>query len=1196
GYASPRTPTEHTLAEIWGRVLGVEKVGVEDDFFALGGDSILSFRVLSLIREAFGSELSTRVVFDARTIARLAELLPEHPGSDSTARITAAARGDAVPLSPAQQRLWFLDDLTSGGIEYNTGIGLRLSGALDLEALRSALAALSSRHESLRTTFDTIDGQGIQVVAPGGEIPLRMLNLTDLRDDGALDRALVQELSTPFDLRRGPLTRVLLVRLALDDHVLLLNQHHIITDGRSVQILVDELAQLYSAAVNERASEPLIQSERAREPSTRHNIDSITAALTELPIQYPDFAVWQRERLSDAVLEPHLDYWKHQLAGVEALELPTDRPRPPQRTTAGAVHRHDLSTGLVRRLTAVGQAHAATLFMTLTAAVQLLLSRYCNQRDITVGTVTSGRDRAELEELIGFFVNTVALRSWVEPGQPFGDFLAAVRETVLEAFAHDEVPFDRLIEELRPERDPSRTPLVQAMVVLQQHMVPPREITGLRITEHDLPRPSSRFDLVVEFLPRDGSLSVTVEYNTDLFDAGTIAGLVASLEVLLEGIADNPHRQLAELPSLTEDELHWLLVERNNTAQPVPAVMWTEFFEAQVARVPEAVAVAFEDEQLSYLELNERANRLAHLLIQRGAGAETFVALAVPRSVDMVVALLAVWKAGAGYLPIDPDYPADRIEFMLSYACPALLVTTSAVAHQLPETTGMLQVVLDDAATVKELVGHSAKDVVEADRVRPMSRANPAYVVYTSGSTDQPKGVVVSHASVVDLAVWAASDFGPSGLSRVVASTALNFDVSVFEIFCPLVVGGTVEVVQDLRALSEQREGGWFPSLITAVPSAFAQLIAHDTMTVTADTVVLAGEVLSAQAVRRIRSVTSCRRIVNIYGLAEATVYATAWYSDERTPGATVRNQPPPIGRPIANTQVYVLDAELRPVAAGVPGELYLGGRGLARGYLHRPGLTAQRFVANPFGTPGAQMYRTGDVVRWNTRGELEYLSRWDEQAKIRGFRVELGEVEAALLRHPDIAEAVAIIRNENSGLPCLVAYVVPTRGAALDAASPALRGFLRQMLPDYMVPSAFVTLDALPLKPNGKLDRGALPTPDWDLVVGRDYVAPRTYVERELARVWGEVLGVERVGVEDNFFSLGGDSILSIQVVSRARQAGLQLTSKDMFQNYTIASLAANVGVVVGEVVERGPVSGVVPLTPIQCWFLGSDPVCPEH
>ncbi len=1168
GYVAPRTPVEHALAGIWGRLLGLAQVGVEDDFFALGADSILSFRALSLIRDAFGVALPARAVFDLPTIARLAELLPQHPVPHSADRIIPAARGEIVPLSPAQQRLWVLDDLSAGGAEYNTGVGLRLTGALDLAALRSALAALSSRHESLRTTFDTVDGRGVQLIAAAGDIPLRVLDLADQRPDGALTQALEQELRVPFDLRRGPLTRVLLVQLAPEDHVLLLSQHHIVTDGWSVRVLVDELVELYGAA-------------------RRH----VTATLAELPIQYPDFAVWQRERLADAGLAAHLDYWTRQLAGVEVLELPTDRPRPPLRTSTGAVHRHDLSAGLVRRLTAVGQSHGATLFMTLNAAVQLLLSRYSNQHDIAVGTVTSGRDRAELEQLVGFFVNTVVLRSRVDPTQPFGEFLAEVRETVLEAFAHDTVPFDRLIEELRPERDPSRSPLVQAMVVLQQPMVPPREVAGLSITEHDLPRPCCRFDLVVEFLPRDGSLNITVEYNTDLFDAGTIAGLVASLEVLLEGVADDPYRPLAQLPALAHDEWHRLLVERNDTARPAPAAVWTELFEAQAARTPGAVAVVFDGQELSYAGLNERANRLARLLIERGAGPEHFVALALPRSVDMVVALVAVWKAGAAYLPIDPGDPAERIGLRCSEVSPALLVTTTAVTERVP---GVQRLVLDATTTVAELATRAGRDVVDADRVRPISRDQPAYVSYTSGSTGAPKAVVVTQASVVDLAGWAASDFGASGLSWVLASTPLTCDVSVFEICCPLIVGGAVEVVRDLLAVTRPRAGQRRVSLLSAVPSMLSQVIAQAPVTITADTVVLARETLAARAVQQIRSATSCTRIANVYGPTEATVGATVWYSDRETPDSAGLGRPP-IGRPIANTQVYVLDAGLRPVPAGVRGELFLGGAGLARGYLRRPGLTAQRFVPDPFGVPGARMYRTGDAVRWNTRGELEYLGRSEQQVKLRGFRIELSDVEAALHHHPDVAGTVAAV-HDDSGRPHLVAYVVLAPGAAPDTAARALPEFLRRVLPEYLVPSIFVALDALPLNPHGQLDRAALPEPDLALVAARGYVAPRTDVERALAEIWAEILGVARVGVEDNFFSLGGDSILSIQVVSRARQAGLHLRSQDIFRYHTIASLAATVPVLVPEVAQRGPVCGVVPLTPIQHWFFEPDPVRPER
>ncbi|MGH3903550.1 MAG: amino acid adenylation domain-containing protein, partial [Pseudonocardiaceae bacterium] len=1175
GYVAPRTNTEQVVADIWAEVLGVERVGVEDNFFELGGDSIFSVRALSRIRVALGVELPARAVFDARTVAQLVKLVPAALPTDDGEQILPVPRERPMPLSPGQQRLWFLDDLTSGGAEYNTGVGLRLSGALDLDALRGALDALASRHESLRTTFDTADGRGMQMVAARGDIPLRTVDLSTmdvLERDSAVEQALAEELSCPFDLRHGPLTRAVLVRLAADDHVLLLSQHHIVTDGWSVAVLVDELAELYAAAVRR-----------------------VPAELPELPVQYPDFAVWQRERLSRSTLAEHLDYWKRKLADLPVLELPTDRPRPRLRTTSGAVHRCALRADLVDGLSRVGYQQDVTLFMTLVAAVQLLLSRYTHQQDIAIGTATSGRNRRELENLVGFFVNTVVLRANVDSARTFNDFLAEVRETVLEAFSHDEVPFDRLVDELQPERDPSRTPLVQAMVVLQNAIVRSQEIGALRITEHDLPRTSARFDLVVEFVPRDGSLNLAIEYNTHLFDPSTIERMAGQLNTLLAGIASAPDRPLAELGLLSEAERHRLLVQWNDTEQAVPPVVLTEIFETQVARRPDSMAVVFGGTGLSYGELNERANRLARLLIQWGAGPERFVALALPRSAELIVALLAVLKSGAAYLPVDPSYPAERIAFMLDDAQPALLLTAGELADRLPAPAGVARLVLDQAETAEVLACYPRDNVMDADRIRPLSAAHPAYVIYTSGSTGRPKGVVVAHESVVALAVWAASDFGSSGLSRVVASTSLSFDVSVFEIFCPLLVGGSIEVVRDVLALTEGRIGQDKASLVSAVPSAFSQVLAQGTLAVKPETVVLAGEGLSARAVREIREALPDSRLANIYGPTEATVYATAWYCDEPAPDAPVRDQPPPIGRPIANTQVYVLDDSLRPVAAGVPGQLYLGGHGLARGYLRRPGLTAQRFVANPFGAPGTRMYRTGDVVRWNSRDQLEYLGRSDHQVKIRGFRIELGEVEAAVMRHPEIAEVVAIVRDDDIGRARLVAYLVPAPGATPDTAV-GLRGFLRQTLPDYMVPSAFVTLNALPLNPNGKLDRAALPEPDWGLVAVRDYLAPRTDTERVLAEIWAQALGVERVGVEDNFFELGGDSILSIQVVSRARAVGLRLTSNDIFSHHTVASLAATVAVGAPETIEPGPVSGAVPLTPIQHWFFESDPYRPEH
>ncbi|MGH3886377.1 MAG: amino acid adenylation domain-containing protein, partial [Pseudonocardiaceae bacterium] len=909
------------------------------------------------------------------------------------------------------------------------------------------------------------------------------------------------------------------------------------------------------------------------------------------PVQYADFAVWQRERVCGAVVEEQLSYWRCQLDGVAALELPTDRPRPAVHTTAGGLWDFVIPAPLTARLKELGRAQDGTLFMTLVAACQVLLSRWSGQDDIAVGTVASGRDRAELEGLIGFFVNTLVLRSQVDHRQSFREFLTGVRSTVLDAFAHQDVPFERLVDELQPARDISRTPLFDVMVVLQNTPEQAWELPGLDVDDVELPVVTASFDISVHFQELDDGLYGLMTYNTDLFDTATIQRMARHLQQVLAGIADDADRSVSDLPMLAEAEIQQVLVEWNGAERVVAPATVPELFEARVVRAPGAVAVVCAGVGLSYAELNARANQLARCLIARGAGPERFVGLALPRSVDMVVAVLAVLKSGAAYVPIDLDYPPERIGFMLADARPALVVTTSEVVGRVPAVAGVAGLVLDQVEVVEALAGYPDGDVTDADRVRSLSPFNPAYVIYTSGSTGRPKGVVIGHDSVADLVAWAASDFGAPGLSRVVASTSLNFDVSVFEMLCPLLAGGSVEVVRDVLALGERVEGQWAVSLVSAVPSAFSQLLSQGSMAVTTQNVVLAGEAVSARAVREIQAAFPESRIANIYGPTEATVYATAWYSD-----GTDRDQAPPIGRPITNTRVYVLDRRLRPVPVGVAGELYLAGRGLARGYLERAGLTAARFVACPFGTPGSRMYRTGDIVRWNTAGEVEYLGRADEQVKIRGFRIELGEVQAALLAHPEVAEAVVAARQEQSGHKRLVAYLVPASGSVTPNTT-ALREYLRQMLPEYMIPSAFVALDEFPLNPNGKLDRNALPAPDFAAGAGGGYVAPRTPTEQTLAEIWAQVLGVQQVGAEDNFFELGGDSILSIQVVSRARQAGLWLTSKDIFLHQTIAELAVGVDAQpVPELVDREVVAGPAPLTPIQRWLFETEADRPNH
>ncbi|MCS0604345.1 non-ribosomal peptide synthase/polyketide synthase [Streptomyces sp. LP11] len=1162
GRVAPRTPREEALAAIWADVLGVDAVGVTDDFLDLGGDSILAARALSRIRDDLGARLTVRDVFTARTVEALAPLLGDPATAAPAEPIPAAPRTGTLPLSSAQRRLWFLDDLTDGGAEYHTGLTLRLRGTLDPEALRRALHRLAARHDALRTTFRTVDGQGAQHIAADPEVPLRTADLAGVpaaRRDEAAERLLTEELGRPHDLAAGPLTRALLVRLGDVDHLLLLAQHHIVTDGWSVGILTRELAALYHA-------------ETTGEPD----------ALTEPAVQYPDFAVWEQRQRGSAADAEHLRYWRRHLDGIQQLELPVDRPRPAVRTTAGAGHRHQLPPALMARLRTLATGRGTTVFTVLAGACALLFARYSGQRDVAFGTITNGRGRRDLEDVVGFFANTVVLRTEVDERASVDRFVEGMRTTLLDAFAHDAVPFDRVVEELAPPRDPSRTPLVQALVVQQTATAPAPRAGGLRFDDHPLPRPAARFDLVLEFTPdADGGCVLTAEFNTDLFETRTVARMSRHVHRLLEAMADGPGQSLAELPMLSEDEQRTLVDSWN---PPVPArdaddVTLPELFRAQAARTPGRVAVTHGTDRLDYAEVERRANRLARRLISRGAAPETLVALCLPRTAELPVVLWAVLKSGAGYLPVDPNYPAERIRFMLSDARPALVVATPETAAALPADCDPLIIGGPDGGVT---TGAEAADVTDADRLRPLLPDHPAYVIYTSGSTGRPKGVVVTHRTVAALAAWAAERFGHRGTAPVVASTSLNFDVSVFELLCPLLAGGSVEVVADATALTDpgERRAG----LVSGVPSVVSRLFAGGTAPVAADTVVLAGEALSAQTVHDLRAALPSCEIANIYGPTEATVYATAWFAGDRVP-----DQAPPIGRPVARTRAYVLDSRLRPQPPGVTGELYLGGGGLARGYLGRPGLTAQRFVADPFGAPGARMYRTGDLVRWSAEGELEYVGRTDQQVKVRGFRIELGEVEEALRRCPGVAEA-AVTVTETDGNRRLTGYVVAVPGQRVEPES--ARRTLGRTLPDYMVPATVLLLDELPLNPNGKLDRARLPQPGPATRAVR-HVAPRTPTERLLAGVWAEVLRVERVGVDDNFFELGGDSILSIQVVARARQEGLTVTSRDVYRHQTVAALARCADAAAGPR-EPGqtPVepTGPAPLTPIQHWLFETD------
>ncbi|HEY0640037.1 MAG TPA: amino acid adenylation domain-containing protein [Pseudonocardiaceae bacterium] len=1149
GYVAPRGAAEELIAGIWAEVLRVRRVGAHDNFFALGGDSILSIQVISRVRAAFGVAVSPRILFSSPTLAGFAAAVGAagRAGQPTAAAIPVLPRDGRrparLPLSFAQQRLWFLDQFEPGSTEYVTALAVRLRGELDAGALSRAMTALVARHEPLRTTFEAIDGHPVQLVHEPYEVRLPVVDL----GAGDLDEALAAEAGQPFDLARGPLLRTRLLRLAPRDHVLTLTMHHIVTDGWSGGVIIGDLGELYRA---ELAGEP--------------------PALPELPVRYADFAAWQRDRGPE--LEAQLGFWRDRLDGVTPLELPTDRPRPAVHTTAGAQLGFEVPAAVTEGLRALGRRHDSTLFMTLVAAGQVLLHHWSGREDITVGTVTSGRERAELDRLVGFFVNTLVLRSTVRRRQTFTEFLAGVRATVLDAFAHQEVPFERVVDAVQPERDTSRTPLFQVMVVLQN--TPDRDagFPGLAAEDLELPTTTATVDLTIEFHEAGDVLHGSVNYNTDLFDAATVRRLTEQLSVLLRAIADDPDRPLSRLPVLPDDERHQVLRGWNDTARGVPAVPLPELVQAQAARTPDAPALMSDAGEVSYARLNAWANRLARSLVTRGAGPERIVAVALPRSVELIVAELAVSKAGAAFLPVDPNYPAARVEFMLADAAPVLVIDDPATVR---------------AAEAGEPGGAGSGDLTDADRLCPLRPAHPAYVIYTSGSTGRPKGVVVSHAGLATFSAAEIEHFAVAPGDRVLEFSSPSFDASVLELCMSLPAGAAIVVPPDGPLVGESLAEVLTGRRVThALIPPVAMATVPDVELPDLRTLIVGGDTCLAELVERW---AAGRRMINAYGPTESTVVAT--WSDPLVAGRV-----PPIGRPIPGTRVYVLDADLRPVPIGVAGELYVAGAGLARGYLNRPGLTAQRFVANPFDGPGARMYRTGDVVRWTARGELEFLGRADDQVKIRGFRVELGEIESVLLRHPSVAGAVVAARQDD-GHRRLVAYVVGRGGDAPEPDAAALREHTGAALPDHMVPSAFVVLDALPTSPNGKVDRAALPRPDVVAEPSDRYIAPRTPVETALAAIWADVLGLDKVGAEDNFFTIGGDSILSIQVVARARQAGLRLSTKDVFVHQTLAALAGAVATVeAGGGDDRGPVVGPVPLTPIQRWFLDGGRAHPEH
>lgn len=1088
-----------------------------------------------------------------------------------TTRATLVPRGrdaEFFPLSHGQKALWFLQQLNPENVAYNISTAMRIRTVLDVDALRRTTQRMFDRHASLRTTFHSVNGEPMQRVHEQMDSGFREVEGTQW-SDAELHDFLVQEARRPFDLERGPLMRVTLVARPNEEHVLLMVLHHVIADLWSLVVLTQELGVLYPAEKSGQSVE-----------------------LPPLELQYTDYVLWQTEMLYGPEGRRNWEYWQKQLAGeLPVLAIPTDRPRPPAQTFNGASQTVMLDGELTRKIKSLAQQEGATLYMTMLAAYATLLYRSTGQEDLLIGSPTSGRDRIELAGLVGYFVNPIVLRADLSGDPAFRSFLSNVRRTVLGAFEHQDFPFSLLTERLHPPRDNSRSPVFQTSFVLQKaQSAEQKDVLGFVQAEADarinvggleiefLPvyKKTSQFDLRLTVAEANDGLSVVLNYNTDLFDDATITRMLDHYRVLLEAIVANPDETISRLPLLTDEERTQLLVEWNQTAAEYPRDRRIhDLFEAQVEQSPDALALVFKDQALTYRELNARVNQLAHHLQHLGVGPEVFVAMCVERSVEMIVGLLSILKAGGAYVPIDPHYPQERMRMMLDDAGVTVILTQERFVADLSRQ-GATVVCLD--AIGEEVACQSTENTESA-----ATASSAAYVIYTSGSTGKPKGVVLEHRSTVALIHWARTIFSPADLACVLASATINFDCSVFEIYVPLCWGGKIILAKnalELPSLPEAQE----ITLLNTVPSSMAELLRVNGIPESVRTVNLSGDLLPPALVTQLYQRKHIERVHNGYGPTEDTTFTTFALVKRENEG------PPPIGRPVDNEQVYLLDRHLNLVPIGIPGELCIAGDGLARGYLNRPEATAEKFVPNPFdATPGARLYRTGDLARYRPDGNIEFIGRIDHQVKIRGFRVELGEVEATLSQHPAIRDVVVMAREDTPGVKRLVAYVVPAQPTALNTSE--LRSFVSERLPEYMVPSIFMVMESMPVTSGCKVDRRALPAPEPNRPeLAQEFVAPRNEREEALASIWREVLGVEQVGVFDNFFDLGGDSILSLQVISRANQAGFGVTAKQLFQHQTIAGLATLVGTAPAIEAEQGLVLGPVPLTPIQHWFFEQD------
>ncbi|UHC63916.1 non-ribosomal peptide synthetase [Bacillus sp. FCW2] len=1144
----PRTPQEEILCDLFAEVLGLARVGIDDGFFELGGHSLLAGRLMSRVRETMGAELGIGRLFDTPTVAGLAAQLDT--AKSARPKLKPFDRPEHIPLSFAQLRLWFLYCLEGPSPTYNIPVIVRMSGKLDQSALKHAFYDVVSRHESLRTVFPENKGSSHQLILSAEEA--RPVFTVTRADKNELQDMLAAAARYRFDLAKEPAVRAELFDLGDGEYTLMILLHHIAGDGWSLNPLMRDLSIAYIA----------------RQTGEK-------AEWAPLAVQYADYALWQQQLLgsasdSESLIARQLDFWKKTLENVpDQLELPSDFPRPAESSYRGGVIPINIGQELHARLLSLARNQRVSLFMVLQSGLSALLTRLGAGTDIPIGSPIAGRSDDALGDLVGMFINTLVLRTDTSGDPSFCELLERVREMNLAAYEHQDVPFERLVEELNPVRSRSRHPLFQVMLAFQNTPDPVLSLPDMETSLQISSVGSSKFDLTLELAEQrhdDGTpagIEGLLEFSTDLFRKETAEALAGRLLLLLEDAASHPEKPIGSLTILSDEERRKLLPVKRAKQHIQPRQTLPELFEIQAAAKSDETAAVFGESGLTYKELNERANQLAHMMIARGVGPEQFVALALPRSLDMIVGLLAVLKTGAAYLPLDPDYPADRIAFMLHDAKPVFMLTNREGASKLSIESGMPAFILDDPQNKETLRQYAVTNPADADRIRPLSPLHPAYVIYTSGSTGVPKGVIIPHSNVIRLFESTRHwyHFHSDDVWTMFHSYA--FDFSVWEMWGPLLHGGRLVVVPHdisrspeafLHLLVKERV-----TVLNQTPSAFYQLMhaekEHKELgrQLVLRYIIFGGEALELSRLEDwySRHADNQPVLVNMYGITETTVHVSYLELDKNIAELRANSL---IGCGIPDLNVYVLDDRLEPVPPGITGEMYVAGGGVARGYLGRQSLTAERFVADPYGPPGTRMYRTGDLARVRTDGSLDYMGRADHQIKIRGFRIELGEIEAVLVKHPDIEDAAVVVREDRPGDKRLAAYLVRSAGSTLDTGN--MRRFAEESLPDYMVPSAFVQMNELPLTPNGKLDRKALPAPDFQTeVTGR---GPRTPQEEMLCELFAEVLHLPRVGIDDRFFDLGGHSLLAVHLMSRIREAmGAELSIGTLFEAPTVASLA---------------------------------------